>query len=86
MKSRLKGRGMTKEEKCPYCNGKNKVEFFEEIGWDSYKHGEECNHLEKCGCGAYRYIIDDYKFKDNMKRVFDKRYYGQWQHNNSCPK
>ena len=76
---------MTKEdERCPYCKGKNKTTIIKDVSCDIYEGGEEINHIEKCNCGAYRFIIDDYNSDEEGK--YDNRYYGNWQKDRRCPK
>jgi hypothetical protein len=53
-----------KNEPCPFCNGSNKIITDYDIGSDIGPDGEERQHMDKCGCGAWRFHTEFMSFND----------------------
>ena len=63
-----------KKDKCPNCGDNQNLNLIKNIGYNVDGDGEEHQHMQKCECGYYRFVIDVYPFDKNFYRHF-----GPWK-------
>ena len=63
-----------KNDPCPFCNGSNKIVVDHDIGFDVHEEGEERQHIDRCGCGGWRFHVDYISFDSEKSGV----YFGKW--------
>jgi len=66
-----------KNDPCPFCNGTNKITVDHDIGSDIGPDGEERQHMDRCGCGGWRFHTEFYSFEDENPEW--KEYFGKWK-------